>query len=82
MAQIFGFLFGFVVLAIVLVGVFILAGVRLFQGGGDKEQSAREAQLMQELYQGMARMEERVETLETLVLEKDDAPGGEHGRKA
>ena len=32
---------------------------------------AREAQMIQEIYNGMSRMEERIEALETILLEKD-----------
>ena len=32
---------------------------------------ADEAQMIQELYQGLSRMEERVETLETLLLDQE-----------
>ena len=32
---------------------------------------AEEAELMQKLYQGLARMEERIDALETLLLERD-----------
>lgn len=50
----------------------VFAGVRSVQRGGrsGNAASAEDSQLMQELFQGMKRMEARVESLETILLEK------------
>lgn len=58
---------GFVVLAVVVV--FKLAS-GLFSRSGREEQ-AEEARMIQEMYAGMTRLEERIEVLETLLLEQD-----------
>ncbi len=57
----------FVVLAVAVV--FKLAS-GLFSRTGREEQ-AEEARMIQEMYAGMTRMEERIEVLETLLLEQD-----------
>lgn len=57
----------FVVLAVVVV-VKLASG--LFSRSGREEQ-AEEARMIQEMYAGMSRLEERVEVLETLLLEQD-----------
>lgn len=46
--------------------------VSLVQGGKQKHASnAEESQLIQELHQGMNKMEQRVESLETLILDRE-----------
>ncbi|HOD49996.1 MAG TPA: hypothetical protein PLM14_03820 [Candidatus Hydrogenedentes bacterium] len=68
-------------LALALPVILILGLVRILTGRSvrrNPQQEAEEARLMQELYRGMARLEERTENLETIVLERDrrksDAP--------
>ena len=66
--------FGSLVLALAVVGSTILMGIKLIKGGATpKAQKAHsnEARMIQEIYQGLARMEERVESLETILLEKE-----------
>ena len=68
--------FGGIVLALVIIGSTILIGLKILKGGvsqkGQKTQSD-EARIIQEIYQGLARMEERVESLETIILERERA---------
>ena len=68
--------FGGIVLALVIIGSTILIGLKILKGGfsqkGQKNQSD-EARIIQEIYQGLARMEERVESLETIILEREGA---------
>jgi phage shock protein B len=49
-------------------------GIKILKGGtsrtGQKFQ-AEEARMIQEIYQGLSRMEKRVEALETIILEHD-----------
>jgi len=59
----------------------VLGLVRILTGRSvrtNPAQEAQEARLMQELYHGMARLEERIENIETIVLEREhhqsDAP--------
>jgi len=67
------------VFAMLLVGLAVLALavvfiVRLVRGGasaGSQEDSQNETKIIQELYHGFNRMEERIETLETLLLDSE-----------
>jgi phage shock protein B len=67
-------IFGSILLALAIIGSTILMGIKLLKGGisqkGQKVQSA-EAKIIQEIYQGLARMEERVESLETILMERE-----------
>lgn len=62
------------VLILAIIGSTILMGLKIIKGGatprGQKSQS-NEARIMQEIYQGLARMEERVEALETIVIDRE-----------
>lgn len=65
---------GFVALVLALLGGVAVAIVRIIRGprarAEDRDQQ-EEARLMQELHQGLTRMEQRIEALETILLEKD-----------
>ena len=66
--------FGGIVLALAIIGGTLLLAIKILRGGvsrGDRNKQAEEARLMQEIYQGFARMEERVEALETILLDSD-----------
>ncbi|MBC8394205.1 MAG: phage-shock protein [Deltaproteobacteria bacterium] len=73
-ALILSIIFGGSVLILTIIGSTILIAIKVFRGGvsrsGQKLQSD-EARMIQEIYQGLSRMEERVETLETLILDQD-----------
>ena len=60
------------VLALAIIGSTILIAIKILKGGlsrkGQKLQ-AEEARMIQEMYQGLSRMEERIEALETIVLD-------------
>jgi len=54
----------------------IVIFVKLLKGGASskgQKANADEAKMIQEIYQGMARMEERVESLETILIERERA---------
>ena len=66
-------IFGGVVLALAIIGSTILMAIKLLKGeGSPKSQKTMndEAKTIQEVYQGLARMEERVEALETIILDR------------
>ena len=66
---------GGITLAIAAIGGTIVLAIRaLKEGFSGKEQKlkAEEARMIQEIYRGMERMEERVEVLETLLLEREE----------
>ncbi len=71
-ALIFAIVFGGIVLALAIIGSTILMAIKILRGGlsrkGQKLE-AEEAKMIQEIYQGLSRMEERVEALETIILD-------------
>ena len=66
-------IFGGSLLALAIVGSTILIAVKIMKGGisrsGQKSQT-EETRMIQEIYQGLSRMEERVDALETIVLDR------------
>jgi phage shock protein B len=71
-------IFGGIVLAVAVVGGTILMAIKLRQDGlsrRGRHARSEDARMVQEIYQGLARMEERVEALETILL---DRQGKEH----
>lgn len=72
--------FGGSILALSIIGSTILIAIKIIKGGfsrkGQRVQS-EEAKMIQEIHKGLKRMEERVEALETIILERE---GKEQGR--
>lgn len=56
---------------LLLVGAVIFGIFKLFSRSG-REAIEDETRMIQEMYQGLVRMEERIEALETILLEKDN----------
>ena len=57
-----------------IVGVIFLAALGIVtskRGPGRNASTEEEARLIQDIYHGLLKMEERVEALETLLLERD-----------
>jgi hypothetical protein len=73
-AIIVAIVFGGIVLALAIVGSTILMAIKILKGGlsrkGQRFQAA-EARMIQEMYRGLSRMEERVEALETIILDRE-----------
>jgi hypothetical protein len=71
-ALIVAIIFGGTVLALAIIGSTVLMAIKILKGGvsrrGQKSQ-AEEARMIQEIYQGLSQMEQRIEALETLILE-------------
>jgi phage shock protein B len=66
--------FGGIVLALAIVGSTILMAIKIIKGGLSREgrdRQTEEARMIQQIYQGLSKMEERVEALETILLEKE-----------
>lgn len=67
-------IFGGSILALAIIGSTILMAIRILKGGlsqkGQKLQTD-EARMIQEIYQGLSRMEGRVEALETIILDRE-----------
>lgn len=65
---------GSILIMLAIIPVTILLVIRLFKGGfsrTDRKKQAEETRMIQEIYQGMSRMEERVEALETILLDRE-----------
>ena len=69
-----GIVFGSLILLFVICFAFVLA-LKKLQGSGSirrrSELDAEETRLMQEIHQGLSRMEERIEALETILLDRE-----------
>ena len=65
--------FAGLVLSLAIVGGTILMSIRLRHGGlskKDRQQQADEADMIQEIYNGLSRMEKRIDALETLLMDR------------
>lgn len=59
---------------IAITGVIFLIALKIWKsdnGGARRAASSEEARLIQDIYHGLLKMEERVEALETLLLERE-----------
>lgn len=57
-------------LVLVLAGIaaiIVALAVKLFRGSGDRAGQAEDARIIQEIYQGLSRLEQRIESLETIL---------------
>jgi len=64
--------FGSIVLALAIIGSTILMAIKILRGGFSREGQkleADETRMIQEIYHGLSRMEERVEALENIILD-------------
>ena len=67
-------IFGGAILILAIIGSTILMAIKIIKGGvSRKGQNIQtdEARMIQEIYQGLSRMEERVEALETIILDHE-----------
>lgn len=73
-------IFGGLILCLAIIGGTILMAVKIKQGGlsrGEQRSRTEETKMIQEIYQGLERMENRIEALETIILKgrrKDSNP--------
>ena len=68
-----------IVFGSILAGLYIISsmlGKRLGARGGSRL-SDEESQIMQELFYGLKKMEERIESLETILIDRGQRRGGE-----
>jgi len=66
-------IFGCSVLALAIIGGTILMAIKILKGGlsrTDQKAQAEEAKMVQEIYESLSRMEQRVESLETIILDR------------
>ncbi len=64
--------FGGSILALAIIGSTILMAIKIFKGGASRKGQRLEqdeARMIQEIYQGLSKMENRVEALETIILD-------------
>ncbi len=63
-----------IVFGSILIGLMIIANMfsRVLGSRGGSRLSAEETQVMQEIFYGLKKMEERIESLETLLIERGD----------
>jgi phage shock protein B len=75
---------GFALIWFILIPVAVIMGVLLLGGRvlsglfsrSKREESADEARMVQEMYQTLSRLEDRVEVLETLLLDAERRAAG------
>jgi len=70
-ALIVAIVFGSFVLIPAVIGGTIVISIKLLRGGTSRKDQAEDSKIIQEIYQGLARMEQRVEALETILLDRD-----------
>jgi phage shock protein B len=70
-ALIVAIIFGSLVLIPAVIGGTIIMAIKLLKGGTARKDQAEDAKIIQEIYQGLSRMEERVEALETILLDRE-----------
>ncbi|MCA9413327.1 MAG: hypothetical protein KC931_18080 [Candidatus Omnitrophica bacterium] len=64
---------GVTVVLVAILGSIFIATLKILKGGGKNARRGvdpEEAKLMQEIHQGLQKMEDRVESLETLLIEE------------
>jgi len=65
--------FAGLVLSLAIVGGTILMSIRLRHGGlskKDRQQQVDEAEMIQEIYSGLSKMEQRIDALETILMDR------------
>jgi phage shock protein B len=63
--------FGSILLSLAIIPGAILLAIKFFRGGQSAGDQAEETKMIQEIYTALSRMEERVEALETILLDKE-----------
>lgn len=65
---------GGIILGLAIVGSTILIAIKILKGGatpGGQRLQAEEARTIQEISRGLSRMEQRIEALETIILDRE-----------
>lgn len=71
MGHLFGMIFVVILLGIGLVGSVLLGVFKLVRGPERQGGSDEEARIIQEMYATMGKLEDRVESLETILMERE-----------
>jgi phage shock protein B len=73
-AIIVGICIGGAILLIATLGLILIGIIRAAKTGGiskkDKKAHAEETKMIQDIFNGLSKMEERIETLETILIER------------
>ena len=64
-------IFGSIVLVPAIIGGTIVLSIKLMKGKSSRKDQADDSKVIQEIYQGLSRMEERIEALETILLDRE-----------
>ena len=67
-------IFGSSILILAIIGSTILMAIKLFKGSVSKkgrQNQTDEAKMIQEIHKGLSQMEERIEALETILLDRE-----------
>jgi len=73
-ALIIGISIGGAILLIATIGLIIMGIIKVSKTGGlfknEKKANAEETKMIQDIYYGLSKMEERIEALETILMER------------
>ncbi|HUU00950.1 MAG TPA: hypothetical protein VM425_05850 [Myxococcota bacterium] len=71
--SVIGIIFGTSLAAFVALGIFVLIGLKIMKGGKAKSRQPQEqeSRTIQEIYRGLTRMEQRIETLEAILFDRE-----------
>lgn len=73
-ALIIGLCIGGAILLVATLGLLIIGIIRASKTGGlskkEKQAHAEETKMIQDIYHGLSKMEERIEALETILIER------------
>lgn len=73
-ALIVGISIGGAILLLITLGLIIIGIIRAFKTGGlskkERQVHAEETKMIQDIYYGLSKMEERIEALETILIER------------
>jgi phage shock protein B len=73
MLMMFAIVTGGLILALAIIGSTILIVAKIIKGGASpkgQRTETEETRMIQAIYQGLSRMEERIEALETIILDQ------------
>ena len=76
--------FGSLVIILGTICATILLAMKLRHGGlsaHSRQAREEEARMIQDIYQGLSRMEQRVEALETILMEHTERSATDHGEQ-
>jgi len=67
-------IFGGIILALTIIGSTILMAIKIRKDGVSRkgrQMETNEARMIQEIHQNLSKMEKRIESLETVILERE-----------